>query len=286
VRQEQTSVQSLDASLVALLAISQLAYIVTVATLGGRLLLLARRTRELPELLLAIHFVLCCTVGYLLLAIALPATQQPGLLPARVLGPMIGMGHLACSVGVLAGIGFNYVVFRRDRRWAHRLVWMSGLALAIGYLGYGASGDFSTGRFAGPWFWSMYGTYTLGAAWVMVEPLRHYRVACRRRRLGLVDPTVANRFLLWGSGSVCRFVMLVVGPVPTLLMSLPSFEAWAAATALTFSVVALAGIGVSGAYWLAFFPPRAYVRFVMRRHARAGAQRDGASGSASNRPVC
>ena len=45
------------------LAISQLLYLIAMPTLGVRLLLLARRRRQLPEALLSAHFLLCCSLG-------------------------------------------------------------------------------------------------------------------------------------------------------------------------------------------------------------------------------
>jgi hypothetical protein len=255
-----------EGALAIALGISQLLYLVTVSTLGIRLMSLAVRTRKLPESFLAVHFILCCGLGYLLLMISLPAAHQPGLLPPQAITPMIGVGHLLCCVGVFAGVCFNYLVFRPGQTWALRLVWLSAITMTTGYVGYGLTGGFSTGRFAGVWFWLFYGTYIAAAAWVMVEPLRYHGVMRRRLRLGLADPLVANRFVLWGSGSVCRFAMLVTGAVPPALFERIPSELWPNVAWLTFIAVAIAGLGLSVAYWLTFFPTRAYVRFVTRRH--------------------
>jgi hypothetical protein len=255
-----------DGALAILLGISQLVYLVTVLTLGIRLMLLAVRTRKLPESFLAAHFILCCGLGYLLLIIGLSAAHQPGLMPPQVVVSMSSVGHLLCCVGVFGGICFNYLVFRPKRTWALRLVWLSALTMATGYVGYGLTGGFSHGRFAGVWFWLFYGTYIAGAAWVMVEPLRYYGVMRRRLRLGLADPLVVNRFVLWGSGSVCRLAMLVMGAVPGALFEHIPPALWPDANWITFIAVAIAGLGVSVTYWLTFFPTRAYVRFVTQRH--------------------
>jgi hypothetical protein len=241
-----------------------------VLTLGVRLLLLAVRTRKLPESFLAAHFILCCGLGYLLLVISLPAAHQPGLMPPGVVASMNGVGHLLCCVGVFGGICFNYLVFRPKRAWALRLVWLSAVTMTAGYVGYGLTGGFSHGRFAGVWFWLFYGTYIAGAAWVMVEPFHYYGVMRRRLRLGLADPLVANRFILWGSGSVCRFTMLVTGAVPAALFDRIPPELWPSVTWLTFIAVAIAGFGLSVTYWLTFFPTRGYVRFVTQRHSPLG----------------
>ena len=259
-----------EGALAIVLGISQLLYLVTVLTLGVRLMLLAHRTRKLPESFLAAHFVLCCGFGYLLLAISLPASHQPGLLPQQVIAPMSGVGHLLSCLGVFGGVCFNYLVFRRKQAWALGLVWLSAVTLTTGYVGYGLTGGFSHGRFAGLWFWLFYGTYIAAAAWVMVEPFHYHRVMRRRLRLGLADPLVVNRFILWGSGSVCRFVMLVTGGVSGSLYQHISPELWPSVTWWTFIAVAIAGFGLSVTYWLTFFPTRAYVRLVTERHSPVG----------------
>lgn len=256
-----------EGSLAILLGVSQLLYLAIMLTLGVRLMLLAVRTQKLPESFLAAHFILCCGLGYLLLIIGLTGAYQPGLMPPRVATSLNGVGHLLSCVGVFGGICFNYLVFRPKQTWALRLVWLSALTMATGYVGYGLSGGFSDGRFAGVWFWLFYGTYIAGAAWVVVEPLRYYRVMRRRLRLGLADPLVVNRFVLWGSGSVCRLAMLVVGAVVPAFFDRISPEFWPIISSWTLIAAAIAGLGVAFSYWLTFFPTRAYVRFVTQRHS-------------------
>jgi hypothetical protein len=256
-----------EGPLAVLLGISQALYVLVVLTLGIRLALLASRTRKLPEALLSVHFLLCCSLGYLLLGIGVPAAYQPGFLPAWAAAPLIAAGHLTSSVGVWTGVAFNWLVFRREAVWARRLVWLTALALAAGYIGAGLSGGLARGTLAGFWIWLLYGTYTAAAAWVMVEPLRHYATMRKRLRLGLAEPLVTNRFLLWGSGSVCRFVMLVVGAFASLLFHYIPAENWTTVASTTLISVAVAGLGVSVSYWLVFFPTRAYVRLVTRRDA-------------------
>jgi hypothetical protein len=269
--QEEPALALPEGALAVLLGISQLVYIVIVLTLGIRLALLARRTRKLPEALLCAHFLLCCSLGYLLLGIGIPAAYQPGFLPTWAIAPLIAVGHLTSSVGVWTGAAFNWLVFRREAAWARGLVWLSAITLATGYLGAVLSGGFSRGTLAGVWIWLIYGTYTAAAAWVMLEPLRHYAVMRRRLRLGLADPLVANRFLLWGIGSVCRFVMLVMGVIAALLSRHIPPEIWPTVASITLIAVAVAGLGVSVSYWLVFFPAPAYVRLITRRHAAVGA---------------
>jgi len=256
----------IDGGFAALLGISQLLYIAVVMTLGVRLMLLALRSRQLPESLLAIHFLLCCGLGYLLMVIGLSAANDPGLLPAAVVTGMLAVGTFGSCVGVFGGICFNFLVFRRDELWARGLVALAAVTLTTGFIGYGLTGGFTHGRFEGLWFWLYYGTYAVGAAWVMVEPLRYYAVMKKRLHLGLAEPLVANRFLLWGIGSVGRFVMVVGGAIPAMFFAGQRTEFVPSTLTFTLIAVALVGLGVAISYWLTFFPTRGYVRFIERRH--------------------
>jgi hypothetical protein len=252
------------------LGISQLVYIAVVLTLGVRLMLLAIRTRQLPESLLATHFLACCGLGYLLSIIGLSAAREPGMLPAAVVTGTIALGHLGSCVGVFGGICFNFLVFRRNELWAKGLVVLAAVAIVTGYVGYGLTGGFHHGRFEGVWLWLFYGTFGACAAWVMAEPLAYYRVMRKRMHLGLAEPLVVNRFLLWGVGSVGRFLMVAVGVVPAVIYADRKIELAPDAMGLTLLVVALIGIGVAASYWLTFFPTRGYVRFIERRRGAAG----------------
>jgi hypothetical protein len=256
----------IDGAFAALLGISQLLYIAVVLTLGVRLLLLALRSRQLPESLLAVHFLLCCGLGYLLMVIGLTAANEPGMLPAAVVTGLIAVGTFGSCVGVFGGICFNFLVFRQNEPWARGLVALCAVTLTTGFIGYGLTGGFAHGHFAGPWFWLYYGTYAVGAAWVMAEPLRYYGVIRKRLQLGLAEPLVANRFLLWGIGSVGRFVMVVGGAVPSVFFAGTRADFAPGAVSFILIGVGLVGLVVAVSYWLTFFPTRRYVRFIERRH--------------------
>jgi hypothetical protein len=253
----------------AILGISQLLYISVVLTLGVRLMLLAIRTHRLPESLLAMHFLLCCGLGYLLSIVGLTAVREPDMLSAGAVTFILALAHLGSCVGVFGGICFNFLVFRRDRAWAKGLVALAAVALTTGYVGYGVTGGFSHGRFEGVWFWLFYGTFAWGAAWVMAEPLSYFRTMRKRLQLGLAEPLVANRFLLWGIGSVGRFLMVVGGIIPAVIYADAEIDLTVSATGISLLLVALIGIGVAASYWLTFFPTRGYVRFIDRRHGAA-----------------
>jgi hypothetical protein len=247
----------------ALLGISQLVYLAAMATLGGRLLRRALRSRELPEALLALHFLLCCTFGYVLMGGALAAIRQPGILEPRAIPVLLGTGQVLSGSGVWAAVAFTCLVFRRDQAWARGLTAAFAAAVAAGWAGAALGGGFG-GDIANPWFRAQYALYSAAAAWVVYEPLRYWMLVRRRLRLGLADPVLVNRFLLWGGGSVLRFGMLVAGAVPIVW---PSTATDMRAGAVVLSTTAMLGVGVAAAYWLTFFPPAAFTRRLTRRAA-------------------
>jgi hypothetical protein len=250
------------------LGLSQTLYLTVTMTLGVRLILLARRTRRLPEALLGAHFVLCLSLGYALLGAGHVAGLQPGQLPRAVMVVVIGVGQLASCSGVFAGIAFNYWVFRRGELWAQGLVALAAATLAASYVGYGLSGGFAHGRVGGLCFWLGYGSYVAAGLWVLIEPLRYHAVLRRRLPLGLVEPMVVDRFLLYGVGSAFRFAMLVIGAWAMHLAESAAAQV-EGMVAPVFLIVAAAGLGVAAAYSLAFFPPAVYARFVERRYRPA-----------------
>jgi len=245
------------------LGISQAAYLVAMLTLGVRLLLLTRRTRELPELLLAAHFLLCCTLGYALqggghvLALAPAASRS-------LVATLLVIGHGASAIGVAAVLWFNYRVFRRGTTLGRMLLACGLGVLLTGYVGYLASGGPRDGLPRGFWFWWLYAGYTGASLWTLAEPLLFLAVLRRRQRVGLADPVLVDRFLLWGLGSVARFAMLAIGAVSMLMLG-GSAAALARVVGPTFLATSVAGLCVAGAYWLAFFPPPVYRRAVARQ---------------------
>jgi hypothetical protein len=95
-------------------------------------------------------------------------------------------------------------------------------------------------------------------AWTGLESLLFYRQMRRRLALGLADPVVTNRFLLWAVFGVTTTAILVVNagyhlagvntlndPVCRLVTTLGAFVA-------------------SSAMYLAFVPPAFYVRLLER----------------------
>jgi hypothetical protein len=109
--------------------------------------------------------------------------------------------------------------------------------------------------------------FALAFGWMAVESLRYHALLRRRLALGLADPVVTNRFLVWGAGAAATSVLVL------LLMGLYLQGITLLANSLSASVlVTVSGLVMSVVPWLTFAPPAAYLRFVSRRAARGGSR--------------
>jgi len=239
-----------------------LAFFVVALAVGVRLLGLAARTRQLPELLMGVGVLGIGPLGFggMVLALALDG-RAPGA--ARVAA---GAATLAVSLGVAAKYLFDWRIYRPDRRGA-------AVAAALGIAGVAASYGLEAhaSGFA-PAAWRGAGWHLLRQAlqvgcllWGAGEAFVYWGKMRRRQALGLAEPLVTNRFLLWGVGAgaagigsaIGTGVQLVTGGAPLdmpWLTLCSSFHGMVAAVAL----------------WLAFLPPLAYRRWIARSAAASG----------------
>ena len=125
---------------------------------------------------------------------------------------------------------------------------------AVAFVGFGLAGTYATGVSHRGWFGLELLARLAAPAWMAAESLRYYGQMKKRVAIGLGDPLVANRFLLWGIGASFGVLMIVtsVAPVflPTTHVLLP----------VSIVILGISGLGAAIPYWLAFFPPRAYRR--------------------------
>jgi hypothetical protein len=115
-----------------------------------------------------------------------------------------------------------------------------------------------------PWFWCEWLGYTLAPLWIGAEGLLAHAGARRRVRLGLCEPMVASRYLLWGLfGAIQVCCSLVIVPMYATYESNQPFTIGADAALGALEVLA------AGVAWLAFCTPRHYEAWVARRAAAA-----------------
>ena len=79
-------------------------------------------------------------------------------------------------------------------------------------------------------------------------------------RLGLADPMVTNRFLLWGVGSGAACLGSLIGAVAIALTGFSTSRSEAMGLVLSAH-----GAVAAVAMWLAFLPPPRYRRWIEER---------------------
>jgi hypothetical protein len=242
----------------AILGLGMLAMIAADAAAGARLLWLARRTRQLPELALGSSLLLMGAIGYPLAVAARRGAFGADATAAWVLAGALAIQNLGC----FGAFVLNWRVFRPGARWAAGLTATGGAvfvaSVAAPIFAAGASGP----DYDGGWYYAGLGARTAGFAWAAVESLRYHGLMRRRLALGLADPVVTDRFRLWGIASaatVAGFAIFLAGRLagPHMGESPPVLAA-----------TSCVGLVAATSLWLAFLPPAAYLRRLAARAPR------------------
>ena len=240
-------------SAIAIQAVGGGLYLLTAAVVGCRLLLLAHRSRALPELMLGIGLVVGGVLGGPLEAAGLGTKGELG---PEMAGRLLLIGKLLGVVALACQLGFIWRVFRPDERWGAGLAGALLAGSIAGLAGHAVTGTFASAEISIRWFCvELVGR--LGAScWLVFEGYRYHRLMSRRLRLGLADPVVTNRFLLWTVAGVCSIAMFLTS-IPPIFLDPQRDVLLLILDLLAFSAC---GVGVSVLYFLTFFPPAAYRR--------------------------
>ena len=230
-------------------------YLLTVLVVGGRLIMLAHRTKQLPELLLGGALLLGGVLGGPLEAAAVSLRAETGHAIAGKLllaGKIAGLGALICHAT------FIRRVFRPRERWAWLLVAVVIACPVAAIFGYSAHGAFANSEIPWNWFWIDLAARVTGSTWLAVEGAIYYGMMKRRLRLGLAEPLVTNRFLLWTMAGGLSIVMFLTAVPPMFLDPVAD----AGLLTLDLFVFSIAGVGVSALYFLTFLPPEPCRRWI------------------------
>jgi hypothetical protein len=228
---------------------------------GLRLLAVARRTREWPEWAVGIALLCYATVAQALRVVTLTLPDdasfalQVGLVAVR----------MAAFAGTLAGLSiFNWRVYGPESAWRRGLATgLAGLGAVSAVFIVAGFASFLRGGPPAPAFWrvALSAAFLAAFAWTSIESLRYYGLMRRRLALGLADPVIVNRFLVWGAGAGLSTALTVV----------PVLSSMAGRVDDPLAGMATAAAGVLNALvWsLTFTPPRAYVRWIASRNRAA-----------------
>lgn len=253
---------------VTLVVMGVILFILASGIVGARLLLLYRRLKQPPELFLGLAYLLAGTLGWAVLLVGALTTSPGQHVSEKYQAFSVVMGDL----GTFCFYLFVWYVFRRDSAVAKALLALAALALVVSL----AADTFVRGVTYGP----PPGTVSTIAGsiarafvfpWMAWEALGSYSAFRRRARVGLGNPLVQNRLLLWGLSALATFG--ISGTATALY--------WTASDVADAVVKQNRATGLYGALgavsalllWLAFFPPERYQRFIEgRKEAHDGRQ--------------
>ena len=245
--------------------VAGLAGLISVLTswlVGVRLVLLSRRTGQLPELLIGLALLLTGGLWSPLVAIgrqavALSDGVRAGIVAVGCVGGLLGMTSLA-------------VFIWRTYRPADRAAAIAACVVPLVLSAVFAAQWFGRGwaEFArtesGPWLlasWTGVAIYV----WSNLEAWRHYGMQRRRLALGLADPVVTDRMRLWA------LAMAAALAGSSILAVCQTAGVQVGGTALGLGLTAVVACGAAACLWLAFAPPAAYLARVRRAAAGAAA---------------
>jgi hypothetical protein len=239
------------------------AFLLVGATLGLRLLAMARRGRRVPETLLGLALVALCLPGYPLL-VAARAFERTQPLLAQVLATTGNLGVAACAVLVAA---FTCRVFHPGQGLARRAVAVLGalevllvvqLALARHRALSAGADSFAVMDAVTPWVLPFLLLLATSFGWAGVEAARHVLLLRRRGAGRGTEPGAVRCFRLWAASMLSAAALVLVLSVVRLtgarVSEHPASILLAAVTGLTLSVswylavrpVRLEGVGAPG----------------------------------------
>jgi hypothetical protein len=230
--------------------------------LGLRLLILARSTRQAPELCMGASLLLIGGFGYPFAILTnVPAAQ----------GTLWGaLAFVACSWtvhgGVMATFLFVFRVFRADVPLVRAAISGAGALLVltalaqtrVAFLGLSREDMMAANVLPATGLLTM---AVLAYAWSAVESLRYWGLMRRRRMLGLADPVATSRFLLWGISGAA----MVIGAGANLLASIVT--PLSVMHPLALLVTSVCGFTSSTALVLTFVPPARYLSWLRAQRA-------------------
>jgi hypothetical protein len=240
---------------------SMVAFSVVGTTVGWRILRIARRTGGAPERWIALCLLPICGFGYPLLVVAQAFDGMPALVA-------MSLGVAAANFGLSSIFFFTRAVFRPGIRWLGpalgifvALLLFHWGALTLALLETHSPGDAFDVRLT----LLVDAVSAAGFGWAALESLVYWSALRRRTALGLADPLVAHRMLLWGLVGISSVVINGVNAL-TAVRGLNMLQ-----DPVTLLVTGVLGIANALALALAFAAPPSYAAWIRSRAPQAAA---------------
>ncbi|MCH8084520.1 MAG: hypothetical protein IH885_09830 [Myxococcales bacterium] len=217
---------------------------------GTRLIRLSWRSQKSPELLLG--------SSLLLWGLAYVCWQIPIEMGNPLTQPLLFAARVFTDAATIVFATFTWIAFRSQARWAKTLVFAIAIGVFTGIAGSIAVGDWGGIQpISNPWWWADWAAGLVALSWVGVEGFIHYRNARPRVRLGLCDPLVCNRYLLWGiTGIVWTAVW---GALVFEYIEFETQQVWSSAMERVAGTLDITGVAL---VLIICFPPRFYQRWI------------------------
>lgn len=238
-----------------LFAISSLSLVATIV--GIRILLVAKRTQGFAELSLG---VMLLSLG----AFSIPLNSAGQAFASVETSALLSaVSSVFSAIGIIALYLFTAHVFHRSERWALMIVGFVAATLAYYVVGYSSeilAAQNPAQAKATQVAWAAFTVVPsiLGYSWSGWSAFAYYRTLRKRLRLGLADPVVVNRMLLW---SLIGIVSVATALSAGVLLSTENAFLRDTVQPVT---TAIGGLLDSILLLLAFAPPSSYLGAVKR----------------------
>jgi hypothetical protein len=230
-----------------------------------------------PERLLSLYFLLGAFLGNITSSVAYIGWAVPALGLSLSTTTALNASSLVGGTLGSAGVylftaktfhGGNDVYARR----ATRAAWAAILLMLGVLVAEGAMEGFAIRIVVGPLHWLGFSLRVLAFAGAGLESLRYYAASKKRLRLGLSEPIVTNRFLLWGIWSITTGLLLSSELLARAIYLVTTGDAALTAQAITtvaqplilVTVVVTAALGSVAVtlLFLTFFPTHGFRRWL------------------------
>jgi hypothetical protein len=228
--------------------IASLVYLIA----GARMVRLSSRSKEIPERLLGASFLLM-GLGSLFYSLSELLELEAAWAPLNFLG------RISYVMALILVAIFTRRVFRPEERWGHWIVYGVIGLLVTGVGGSAATGDWVGFSISSGWYWLEWVGYLVPVVWTCAEATTEHIQARRRVRVGLCEPLVCNRLLLWASFAALQVCVNLVAAGQYAAFEREGF--FNAGWDYLYSAVSISSLLMM---WVAFFPPAFYRRWVDR----------------------
>jgi len=222
---------------------------------GVRLYGLSRRTGEAPERLIAASFLLWA-LAYAFWDIPYAFIDSGAALPAA----WAFASQVALTLGNVVFAFFIRAVFRPTARWALGFAVLIAVCNVAGLAGMAGQGDWEgIGALGDSGYWlECFGSFA-PILWMAAEGFGRFFKTRKQLKLGLCEPMVCNRFLLWGIAGLLWVMLEALVTVSDLLHA--QTGEWSGLLGIGTGVLEFAPVAI---VWFVFFPPAFYSRWVER----------------------